>query len=554
MWRRWRKWLGSDVGRRWLWLFFLMAVLGLYKITFTGLMTGPHTDGGYYTDIASHVRDGRGLVTNICLVHKGCPSFPHPTAIYPLWPLVYGYVARFFPLFETGIWLATLGYFLTLLFGYAWGTALHKESLFPRAAPGFGAGHLFVVMLGLSGKFFEFTSLPYTEGLCFAIVLAALWRFVKLWPAPSWHAGLEMGVWLSLAALARSQMVLMAVAAAPVLVGAAVFLSKPERKRYAVMAAFCVLGIVLVMTPRYLQLRAFVPDLRLAEVLRWDQIRYDDSLSVLNIMQPSDSPISYLSDRLDGVWKAFDTRGGHAYAKQFYAFQYAPLVAAVLLCSLGFRRRVWRHWKDAWRWWQRPQRLNIIFVTLFALGSFVSLHTMHLNTDAGPEWLFGGRWAIVCIFAFFLSMLLLLRANHGWRAVAVFLLCSSTFVGFSHIRNATKKIEARTAVPPRHHVLVGWLNRRHAKRGHFVAITKTPQHLAHLTPGVGYHWHHAHTSVADLGVMVTKLGAELLIVPRKGKYAFRQDPAFAAAFTPIAKPAGYIVYAPSKRLLAKPKR
>lgn len=62
-------------------LLLILAAIGVYKITFTSHTFDTHPDGGYYTNIASHVRDGHGLVTNLCLLHKGCLEFPAPADI-----------------------------------------------------------------------------------------------------------------------------------------------------------------------------------------------------------------------------------------------------------------------------------------------------------------------------------------------------------------------------------------------------------------------------------------------------------------------------------------
>ncbi len=194
------------------WLVLLLVLcLGLKVRQNTGpYFTGD--DGGLYTNVAEHVRDGAGLATDISPYHHGYETLPHATAIYPAWPLVYGYASRLAPLRLTGIWLPTLGYFVALVFAYLWACRLALARSF-RFPPGLNAGHVLVLFLGLNGKFFSFTSLPYTEGLGFAVLFAGLWRFHKIGSTSSvWHAA-EMGVWLAALMLIRSQFLVVVLAA-----------------------------------------------------------------------------------------------------------------------------------------------------------------------------------------------------------------------------------------------------------------------------------------------------------------------------------------------------
>ncbi len=81
----------------------LMLVLGLAKFA-TSWNTAhlSDADGGYYTNVAQHVRDGDGLETRVSLYHKAYSYFPHPTAVQPLWPLG-RYVPRLRPSQVAGV-------------------------------------------------------------------------------------------------------------------------------------------------------------------------------------------------------------------------------------------------------------------------------------------------------------------------------------------------------------------------------------------------------------------------------------------------------------------
>jgi hypothetical protein len=68
-------------------------------------------DASYYYDIAAHVRDGDGLVTDVSLFNAGYDLLPAPDRVYPLWPLVLGLRRRVVPLDLAAVWLPTLFYF-----------------------------------------------------------------------------------------------------------------------------------------------------------------------------------------------------------------------------------------------------------------------------------------------------------------------------------------------------------------------------------------------------------------------------------------------------------
>lgn len=50
--------MADDRARRVGWLVVIVGVLGFYKIQLTLHTYWTNVDGGYYTDIARHVRDG----------------------------------------------------------------------------------------------------------------------------------------------------------------------------------------------------------------------------------------------------------------------------------------------------------------------------------------------------------------------------------------------------------------------------------------------------------------------------------------------------------------
>ena len=407
-----------------------MGVLAYYKIDVTLHTYGTNVDGGFYTDVAAHVRDGHGLVSSCSTLHAGYPRFPFPTAVYPLWPLLLGWVAKVVPIFEAGKWLATACYFATLGFAYLWGRALHGEPLLPRIAPGFDAGHVIVLMFGMHEYFFQYTSFPYTEGLTYALTCAALWRMTRLLPRPTWIGGLEIGVWLGLVVLGRYQMVLMAMAAFPVLAGAAV-LSTGPRRPYAWMTLAAAAGMLLVVGPHYLYVRSFTPGLTPALYVQWQRVRFSEGLSPIPDVLVVKGALPWIQDRLRGFTLAFDPRDKtFSYAARYQAFPYALVAAAPLLAWLGVRNASRDRLRAGWAWVRRPENLPWVHAVVLATGCFVMIHSMHMQRGRPyPEWYFSQRHALVCAFAFFLSLLLLFtRGRSAGKLVGVCILCASVYL------------------------------------------------------------------------------------------------------------------------------
>lgn len=538
--------IATEAFRRGAWLAGIVVVLGLYKITLTHNTLWTNIDGGYYLDVAHHVRDGRGLLTSCSILNAAFSKFPHPAAVYPLWPLLIGWFAKLFPIFAVGKWLATLCYFATLVFAYLWGASLYDKPLLPTVAPSFNAGHLLALMFGLHNYFFKFTSFPYTEGLTYAVTCAALWRMTSLLPRPGWRGGLEIGVWLGLVVLARYQLVLLAMAAFPVLAGAALLSSGP-RRQYAVMTVCMAVGMLLVVGPHYWYVSSFTPNLTPGLYVQWQRVRFGDMLSPIPDVLEVKGAWPWLVDRANGLSLAFDARGkSHAYALRFYTFHYALVAVIPLLWSLAIRHAT--RVRSAWDRLRRPENLNWVFVVVFAVGCFVMIHSLHMDRKLYPEWYFAQRHALVCMFIFFLAMLLLfVQRRFPWKLLGVFFLCSSTYLGLQSIRSLAFNSEGDEE--PSTSALVQWLNEEAAQRGGMVVALRQPQPIAYRTEGVGYHWYYRHTSFKDIEAMVKSLGAVYVIVPGKQTFAFTRAREFAKSFDHVRTLDGYSIYAPKPSLV-----
>ncbi|MEJ7730223.1 MAG: hypothetical protein WKG00_13520 [Polyangiaceae bacterium] len=540
---RLRKLLCSDAFQRRAWLAVIIAVLGAYKVIRSYYLDVTGTDGGYYLDVASHIRDGRGILSNCSILYAAYPEFPFPAAVYPLWPLLIGLVAKAFPMFETGKWLATACYFGTLGFAYLWGRALYPRRLV-AGLPGFNAGHVLALMFGLHDYFFIYTSQPYTEGLTFALTCAALWRMTRLLPRPTWWGGLEVGAWLGLIILARYQMVLLAMAVFPVLAAASVLSSGPRRD-YAIMTACAAVALLLVVGPHYLFVASFTPNLTPASYVQWQRVRFRDVLSPIPDVLQVKGTWPWIVDRWRGVRIAFGSEfGANSYGVRFHTFHYALVPAIPLVLLLGVLNASRTKVRLAWRWLRRPRNLNWIFVVCFAGGSLLMIHSMHMDRKLYPEWYFGQRHALVCMFAFFLSLLLLLaQKRFPWKLIGIVILCGGVYMGLPKVRKHALAVEGKRPSGA-DAALVEWLNHEAEARDDLIVAYRQPQLLAYRTPRVGYHWYYRHTVLKDIRAMVDKLGAAYVIVPPKPVFPFQRGDGFLDSFELVKTIAGTRIYKP----------
>lgn len=541
--------------RRDAWRFALLAavlaVFAYHKVQLVDLHELPIIDGGYYTEVAQHVRDGEGLVTNVSLYHHGYREFPHVTPVNPLWPLVYGFAGKVSPLLAAGFAVPTALFFVAMLFAYLWGARLFPDELFPRAVPGFDAGHVAVLLFGLHAEYFRFSSLPYTEGLAYALVFAGLWRFTGHLRRPGALAGLEMGAWLGLMSLTRGQLVIVALAAFGALAWAVVFSAR--RRRFGAMLAVAAAVFAALNGAHLIYLWDHLADPSVAALWRFDQARANHDLSPFVTMVQTDGLLDYLRDRAGGFPVAFAMEGRHAYASSFHLFQYA-LPAAVPFLLVGAALAVRRgQLTETWAQLRGDAAVPWIFVVLLAAAGFLSIHTLH--KEFFQEWNFARRQGITAGFAFFLALVFLLRQRHFPAVlIGVFMLASSAYLGYGSMQETVATAEKYSEYTPEtfKRGLVRWLQRARDERDALkVALgAHEPQRVGFLTQGIGYHWVDSRTSFEDLRVLVEEHEIDYLILPPKSR-GWRMRKArkrFSRLMEQAGKPrAGMQIFTPRER-------
>jgi hypothetical protein len=517
----------SSIARR-VMLVWMCAVVLMPRLGMSCWITDFGADGSFYTDIAQHVRDGQGLVTEVSVFHHAFRAFPHPTSTYPLWPLLYGYCAKLVPVEFVGVWLPTALYFVVILLAYLLGKRLVPQRLF-EALPVHG-GHLLAALFACNFEFALATSRPYTEGLAFTLLLSLLLRAPALWRRLGLWAGAELGLWLIVLFLTRSQFVVIGLAA----LAAVPFALLSRSWRQVLPFLLGGLGSATLIWQLYARwLGTFLPEPSLLHYMRLDLARIDDRLSEVPFMVPHDSLAERLLDLLVSLGWAFSLHGDLSYHASFSGGAYAVLVAALVLASR------WRRLPVARRLLQGPRGPFLAFFHLVALALMASLHPIHQIYR--PPWIFGSRLAFPAVLLVALALLYLLRSRQILvRAVGVLLSSASLYGGWvAMAERADVAFEGwragKTIESYRLQVRL-WLQSEQQRLGELTVAAERPeaQHLAWRTQDVGFHWLSESTTVDDLVVMVNDLEVKYVLLFEDVRNAkFTRDPAFDTYFAPL---------------------
>lgn len=519
--------------RQWLYFGLLMLLLGVPQAILVTGATDMHVDGGLYMDIAMHVRDGDGLVSDVSLYHSGAPWFPYPSPIYPLWPTLLGMLGRFVEITALGHWLPYALYLLSLVGAFLFGRRLFSDERGPtQLGPirGLNAGHLMVFMLGSQREYSRFTTMPYTEGLAFALFFFTLWRLTKM--RPRWGDMIELGVWLSLLCLTRSQMFIAPIAVALAL-GILAVLGSQQSRRWVLpgLASLAVVGLTLFVWWKHSA--GFVLDASPLTLLRFDQARVSDVLTPINVLKDSSGPIDAVVDRILGLglaWSLLDW--DYSYSRGFYAQHWALPIALLFALPALWRLR----WAKLRAFLAQPRAFVLLTVGLLALGALATIHLPH--KQGFGSWYFHRRHAIVTVLPWFLCMAWLARHHHRLARVAALALVLTT-AGFT-VESLYYRVPKALAEPEpdRDAELIEWLQQRATAEEPLVVAMYAfkPPELAWRTDHVGYHWFYERTSLEDLRRIFDELGAEYMVVRGTSKWAYREDPkAFRALFEPYTR-------------------
>lgn len=463
-------------------------------------------DGGYYMGVAEQVRRGFGISSNLSIYNFGYTTFPSPSCIYPLWPLLLGTVGRFVDLEAASHWLPWGLYMLSGIGAFLFGRAALPDPLW-RRLPWLHAGHLLAALLWLNPQYRIWSVAPFTEPLGWALLMFGLWRYARKRGELGVAWGLELGLWAVLPFFARAQLMVF-----PMAVGCALALRLalgPDRPRFARFAGAVLLPIVAAIGAWWWRVASFTWLDGPTVLLRFDRCRVNDLLPELPVMFPTEGFAGYLRDRLSGIevaWGFTDT----SYWETFYVLHWvtpvaivAALVAAIRhRAGLGARALAFLRGADGHFW---------ATLALLAGGGWLSVQLVHKQFSS--PWYFDQREGLVAWFLFAFATVGVLRRGGLTGVLGAGLAAVSIAYG---ARATWREASFEAPRPHRdeHATLAAELRRRDAAEpGPLVVALEEghAQRTAWQAPEIGFHWVSTRSTYETVGVMVKDLGADMVI-------------------------------------------
>jgi hypothetical protein len=376
-------------------------------------------DGSFYTQVAQHVASGDGLRTSISLYNQGLRELPAPSTIYPLWPLVLGATGRVIGLSRAAWLVPEFLFFVDLLLLYAianrLGGALGGSTwLRIRGVPLVDLGHVAVLLFGSNRMFFVHTSVPWTEGLAFALLFGSLLVLHEAARRSSVPWAAAAGALAGLAYLTRSQMLglPLAIAASLVLVGRAGL-----RWR---LAGAALAGSVAAILPWILFLASFVTHFPPRMLVDFTAYRETPQLPPYPGFVVYASGVERLLDFAGSFVQAFHPTRTETYFRSFGAV--VALVPVALALTLGRARRRWARARS------RPDPDGVlILATIFAAVScLLPLHALH--ETSGTIWRFGHRQGLPMVLGIVLALAALWPRGWAMRTLVIVALASAALL------------------------------------------------------------------------------------------------------------------------------
>jgi hypothetical protein len=427
-------------------------------------------DGAFYYQIARHVAEGDGLQTSVSLYHWGLRHLPHASFSYPLWTLTLGIAGRFIGLDRAAHLLPEVLYVITLLLMYAVVRRLaafwNQRDEIALGTLRINAGHWAVVLFGLNPNFFEFTSLPFGEGLAFALAFGSL----LLVPCSTTVGrpglrGAALGLTSGLAYLARSQFL-----GLPIALAAALALQGVREATYRRAAMVCLLVSSVIIAGWSIYVYRAVELFAPMQLIDHTRARETPELPPDLWLVEKPSILETVIDRLMGFKVAFTRRSPVSYIPSFdYAAYLIPL--AVLILPLS-----WRAASST----RDPAFVPAAAVLLCGLASLAPVHNLH--SFRGEGWFFNFRHGLPLIFPLIVAIPYLMSRHVVMRVVVVAVLLWSARANGRDIRRIVTTEHPAPTVSQQ--ALAAWIDQQ-PRPPMFLSTIAAP--LGAITRAT-YHW------------------------------------------------------------------
>lgn len=462
----------SGTARYWL-LGGILLGFFLLKLTFNPYPVGDFgRDGSYYYQVARHVSEGDELLTSVSLYHQGLKKLPHPSTIYPLWPLILGGVGAVIGLDKAASLLPKIFYFIDLILLYiltniiaqTWGkTAV----IVFRQGRILDVGHLVVMLMGINHNFFLITSLPFTEALAFCLTVTALLLLIRSSKEPRILWGVGAGALAALAYLTRSQMfgLVTFIPVSLLLIG----LKEQKYRQIAVAAALT--GMVLILVWVFYLLKVvghFTPRM----LLDFEAYHETPELPPYSSRIPIQSFSGFIKDLIYGSLVAFNPNNPFSYVRSFGMSVYLiPLAALYLLAHPEALRRTLQHITSR-------TSFSVVGTLSGAVGCLIGVHAFHQASP--PPWLFHFRHGLPIILVIAVAMgYLLAQDSQILRFFVLFLIMWSLVTSAGELK---KKMRISYEGPTKaQQELAAWIAEQKVPP---VFVTTRPWALGALTRGL----------------------------------------------------------------------
>ncbi len=490
----------------------LLLILGGLKLSFNPGIGRNSLDGDYYYQIARNVSEGNGLKTNLSLYLKGFKHFPHESNMAPLWPLALGYTGRIVGLPRAAALLPETLYLIDLLLLYFLANVLAVRMTGEPSArfviPGgrtLDLGHVAVLLLGTNIRFFEFTSLPYTEALGFFFLLSAL---LALDRCRHGHLGWAAAAGLLAAAgfMTRAQLIGVMVA-----VPLALTLVSIRQRRFLALAATAVLSSVAAILPWAWHLSSFIQPFRVWPMINMGSYRTTPEIAAFSTRVPLETLWERFADRALGLRVAFSPSDPNSYLFSFGLVAWLPLLAIAKILS-GLLNLV-----REGRALLNPRYLAPMATVLASGALLAPVHDGHFHYF--KEWLFGFRHGLPLILLILPALVLLTKMSHRWLGwIAWGLVVASLATGLARTSGLlTLKFPSGLLGPEPQ--LVAWLDGQTPRPS---VVTTNSQTLSALSRS-GYHWITCQNdSESTLGLLEFAGANYVLLYPGEEKCSFLQ--------------------------------
>lgn len=488
----------------------------------------PHAgwDGALFLDVAQNLKNGAGLTIDCSIYNHGFRFFPHPTSLYPLWPMVLSVALRYLSTQDAATTFPTVLSLMALALAYLWGKRILPARVLPLGLHG---GHLALGVFGLHMDFANFCTGPNTESLAFLILFAALLRADRLFLRMGVLDGVELGLWCGALFLTRSQMLPSMLA---VIASLPIFLLLGCGRRAAWFTFASIAAFAVCYAPMHWWMSTFLEDPSLGNYIDFTYARVPTALSGVEQVAMHPTIGSRLAGMLHGLDVAADpTTGYWAYFEGFALV--VPIATFFGPLWLAWHRREGLHalrerFTDA-------RTHGMVWGIVTALGSFAVLHVAQRESD---QWWFGNRHAITAGLLFCFCGVVIARAFRWlrWPAALAFIVATASLAD-----RAVEQAKVVVPMPPiseYNQRLVRWLERQRVQAGGKLVVGMSSQEaraMCGAVPGVGIHAISKYNRYEDLQVMTRDLGAKFLLFRDDVPARFERDPRFTADFTPLGE-------------------